>query len=298
MSANDPFGDLEAATWTFAALIATLREALSAPVSDVLAASPQRTAVLQAAGLVTRDQNGLALAGDFPTVAGPAEAKLSLFRQAVAAAAGEGAGGWAALDDAVLLNQGRASAATGQALAAKIVPELAGLAARLGDPGSQILDVGTGIGAIAAELARAFPRTRVVGIDIMERVLKLARDQLTRDVADRVSLRHLDAVALPEDDTFDLIWLPVPFLAEDAVAAALDRTIAALRPEGWLVAGTNPPATEPLQQAIGQWNAVRNGGNSYDTDTAAGLMASHRLREIRRFPTVPGGPILLAGQRA
>ncbi len=302
LSSNDPLGDLEVATWTFAALIATLRDAqsLAAPVPDALAASPQRTAVLEAAGLVTRDQDGLSLPGEFPLTPGPLEARLSSFRQAVAAAAGEraGVGGWAALDDAVLLNQGRASAAVGYALATKIVPQLTGLAGRLGDAGGQILDVGTGIGAIAAELARAFPRSHVVGIDILGRVLKLAEGELADDVADRVSLRQLDAAQLPDEDAYDLIWLAVPFLAEDVLAAALHRSVVALRPNGWLVAGTNSPATGPLQQAIGQWNAAINGGNNFDAAMVAGLMTSRGLREIRRFPTVPGGPILVAGQRA
>jgi 2-polyprenyl-3-methyl-5-hydroxy-6-metoxy-1,4-benzoquinol methylase len=303
LSPTDPLADLEAATWTFAALIATLRDAhaLAAPVSDVLAGSPQRTAVLQAAGLVTRDQGGFSLAGENPPVPGHRlEEKLSSFRQAVAAAAGDdaGGGGWATLDDAVLLNQGRASAAIGNALATKIVPQLAGLAGRLGDTGGRLLDVGTGIGAIAAELARAFPRSHVVGIDVLERVLKLADRQLDDDVADRVSFRHLDVADLPDEETYDLIWLPVPFLAEDVLAAAMHRTAAALRPNGWLVAGTFPPATGPLQQAIARWNAMRNGGNNFGTDTVAGLMSSNELREIRQFPPLPLGTVLVAGQRA
>jgi SAM-dependent methyltransferase len=300
-SANDPLGDLEAATWTLAALIATLRDAQAqaARVPDVLAASPHRTAVLEAAGLVTRDQDNFSLAGEFPLAPGPLAAKLSSFRQAVAAAAGEraGGGGWAALDDAVLLSQGRASAATGRALATKIVPQLPGLAGRLGDAGSQILDVGTGIGALAAELARAFPRSHVVGIDILERVLKLAEGELADDVADRVSLRLLDVVQLADEDAYDLIWLPAPFLAEDVLAAALRRSVAAVRPNGWVVAGTNYPGTGPLEQAIGEWNAALNGGSHFDAAMVAGLMTSRGLRDVRRFPTVPRGPVLVAGQR-
>jgi SAM-dependent methyltransferase len=294
-------GDLEAETWTLAALIATLRDtqALAAQVPDVLAASPQRTAVLEAAGLVKHNQDGFSLAGDFPLAAAPLEAKLSSLRQAVAAAAGAraGSGGWATLDDAVLLNQARASGAVGNALATKIVPQLPGLAGRLGDAGGRILDVGTGIGAIAAALARGFPRSHVVGIDISERVLKLAEGELAGDVADRVSLRHLDAAQLRDKDAYDLIWLAVPFFAEDVLEAALYRSVVALRPDGWLVAGTNSPATGPLQQAVGQWSAALSGGNNFDPAMVAGLMTARGLREIRRFPTVPGGPVLVAGRR-
>ena len=299
MSSDDPFGDWEAATWTYPALLATLRDALTSPLTDVLAASPLRTAVLEAAGLITHDQRGISLTGEFPQVAGPLEAKLSSFRQAVAVAAGDAAAsaGWAAGDDGVVRNQGGASAATGRALATKLIPQLTGLKGRLDKPGSRILDVGTGIGAIAAEMARAFPLAQVDGIDILERVLKMAGNQLPGDVTDRVVFRRLDVADLPDESIYDLIWLPVPFLAEGVLTAAVHRTAAALRLNGWLVAGTNPPASGPLQQAIGQWNAVRNGGNSSDTDAVARLMTSRGLHDIRRFPTVPGGPVLIAGQK-
>lgn len=300
MTAQTPMEDLDAATWTFAALIGTLRDALERPLGEVLAASPQRSAVLEAAGLLVRDADGGAgFVGDIPQGPAPLEAKLSSLRQAVAAAAGEGAsgGGWASLDDEVLLNQGRASAATGNAIARRIVPELAGLGDSLANADSRILDVGTGIGAIATELARAFPHSRVVGIDIFDRALKLAEERLPQELADRVTLRHLDVAELAEPDGYDLIWLPVPFIGEPLLEKALLNTVAALRPRGWLVTGTNPPAADPVRRAVGRWNAVRNGGNSFDTDAVEASLSTCGLRDLRRFPTVPGGPILVAGQR-
>lgn len=301
--AEDPVGALEAAAWALAAMIGTLRDATMAPLTDVLAAAPQRTAVLEAAGLVGRDHDGLTVHPSLRLGQPLAQWKLSSLRQAVAAAVGNGngapGGGWAGQDDEVLLGQGRASAATGRLLATKIVPQLTGLAGRLNVAGSRVLDVGTGVAAIAVALARAFPCAQVVGIDILDRALDLARQEMASagDVAGRVSLRKLDVADLTEQATYDLIWLPVPFLAEAALKAGLPRVVDALAPGGWLVAGTNPASGDALIGAVGRWTAALNGGNAHDTGQMAASLAALGLREVRTLPTVTGGPVLLAARR-
>ncbi|MGJ6964140.1 class I SAM-dependent methyltransferase [Streptosporangium sp. G11] len=305
---DDPVAALEAASWALAAVIGTMRDALTAPLADVLAAAPQRTAVLEAAGLVERNGDELTphpslRPGEGPTARSAGEAKLSSLRQAVAAAAHEGndvaGGGWADQDDEVLLNQGRASAATGRALATRVVPRLTGLADRLDVAGSRILDVGTGVAAIAVALAQEFPRAHVLGIDILDRVLDLARVEMAKagEAAERVSLRRLDVAEVAEHSAYDLIWLPAPFLPEAVLNAALPRMADALLPGGWIVVGTNPASQDPLRQAVGRWTAVRNGGNTYDTDRMAEVLASSGLQEVRSFPTVKGGPVLVAARR-
>ncbi|WP_331764564.1 class I SAM-dependent methyltransferase [Streptomyces anthocyanicus] len=300
---------LDAAAWALAAMVATMRDATGAPLADVLEADPARTAVLEAAGLVRREgavltpHPSLAYA-DEATARSAVEARLSSLRQVVAAAAQDPAGasgsGWADQDDAVLLHQGRASAMTGRALATRVVPALSGLADRLGAAGSRILDVGTGIAALALVLAQEFPRSEVVGIDTLQRALGLARAELAAaepNVVGRVSLRHLDVADLAERAVYDLVWLPVPFLSEAALTAAVPRLTDALRPGGWIVVGTNPAAPDPLRQAVAGWNAVRNGGNSYDTDRMASRLTASGLVDTQRFPTVPGGPVLVAARR-
>jgi SAM-dependent methyltransferase len=300
---EDPATALEAAAWALAAMIGTLRGAATAPLAGVLAAAPQRTAVLEAAGLVERDHDGFIVHPSLRLGQPLADAKLSSLRQAVSAAARDGntgmGGGWGGLDDEVLLGQGRASAATGRALATKIVPQLAGLAGRLSAAGSRILDVGTGVAALAVALAREFPRAHVTGIDILDRALDLARAETASaaDVAGRVSLRHLDVADLAERAAYDLIWLPAPFLAEAALSAGLPRVIDALRPGGWIVAGTNPAPEDALLRAVGRWTAALHDGNAYDTDRMAAALTASGLQEMRRFPTVTGGPVLLAARR-
>ncbi|MDQ0381934.1 SAM-dependent methyltransferase [Amycolatopsis thermophila] len=153
---------------------------------------------------------------DGPASSTMASARLSSMWQAVAAAAGEAPAGWDAQSDDVLLDQGRASAGTGHALATRLVPSLPGLADRLATPGSRVLDIGTGTGALARDL----PHVHVTGIDSFERAIRLGRRELdgAGPGADRIELRHQDAVDLRERDRDDLIWLPAPFLSDEAVA--------------------------------------------------------------------------------
>lgn len=309
-----PAAALEAAAWAAAALVGTLRDALDTPLAEVLATDPRRTAVLESAGLVRADGTGFTVhpslvPADGPTARSAVQARLSGLRQAVSAAAGpygssrpdgSAPGGWAAQSDEVLLNQGRASAATGRALADKVVPRLTGLAERLAAPGARILDVGTGVAALATVLAERFPQATVAGIDVLDRVLRLARAELAAVpavVADRVTLRQQDVAELAERDAYELVWLPAPFLSEQALASALPRLAGALVPGGWLVAGTNPASEEPLLRSVGRWVAVRNGGNSYDTAAMTAAVESAGLGEARTFPTVPGGPVLVAARR-
>ncbi|MFF3606721.1 SAM-dependent methyltransferase [Streptomyces sp. NPDC002463] len=304
---DDPAATLDAAPWALAAMLGTIADAVTTPLADVLEAEPARTAVLEAAGLIRREGDTLTphpsmVYADGPTADSAVQARLSSLRQAVSAAAGVPAGtsgGWADQDDAVLLSQGRASAMTGRALAARVVPALPGLADRLGREGSRVLDVGTGVAALAIVLAREFPRAEVVGIDVLERVLGLAAGELAEaeaDVTGRVTLRHLDVADLTERAVYDLAWLPAPFLSEEALTAAVPWLIQALSPEGWLVVGTNPAVSDPLRRAVAGWNAVRNGGNSYDTERMAETLTATDPVEVRRFPTVPGGPVLVAAR--
>jgi hypothetical protein len=88
-----------------------------------------------------------------------------------------------------------------------------------------------------------------------------------------------------------------PFLSETALRAALPRLVDALAPGAWLVAGTHPVADDELRRFVGRWTAVRGGGNSFDTARMNEELAALGLGERSTFPTVLGGPVLVAARR-
>jgi ubiquinone/menaquinone biosynthesis C-methylase UbiE len=71
----------------------------------------------------------------------------------------------------------------------------------------KVLDVGTGTGRLAIEFARSISGVQVVGLDLSEVALKVARENVQDgDMAPRVSLKMGNAEDMPfEDDTFDLV---------------------------------------------------------------------------------------------
>jgi len=73
--------------------------------------------------------------------------------------------------------------------------------------GNRVLDVGTGSGLLAIELARARSDWQITGIDISEEMLKIARQNAARSgLADRIDFRQAPAAALPfPDGSFDLV---------------------------------------------------------------------------------------------
>jgi ubiquinone/menaquinone biosynthesis C-methylase UbiE len=75
------------------------------------------------------------------------------------------------------------------------------------EPGTRLLEVGCGVGAVLAVLGQEYPDVRLHGVDIEPRQLEFARRHLARSAVD-ATLREGDAVALPyADESFDHVWM-------------------------------------------------------------------------------------------
>jgi ubiquinone/menaquinone biosynthesis C-methylase UbiE len=74
-------------------------------------------------------------------------------------------------------------------------------------PGTRLLEVGCGVGAVLAVLGQEFPGVRLFGVDIEPTQLEFARGHLERSGV-RATLREGDALALPfADESFDHVWM-------------------------------------------------------------------------------------------
>ena len=154
---------------------------------------------------------------------------------------------WVDQPDEAIIAQGRASAQGAAAFERLGLPFMGGLAEALATPGARMLDVGTGVAALAASYAELFPELTVVGIDVLPRVLALAEDLLrTSPVADRVILREQDVSGLTDEATYALAWLPAPFVPE-AAAAGRGAAPRALPHPGWVAdRGTRQARGRPV----------------------------------------------------
>jgi release factor glutamine methyltransferase len=118
--------------------------------------------------------------------------------------------------------------------------------ARRATPPARILDLGTGTGAIALALAKAWPEAQVAAVDTSAEALELARENAaSTGFAERVTFLASDWFAqVPADPLFDVIVANPPYLSPAETAEALpevrdfepasaltaaDRGLAALR---------------------------------------------------------------------
>jgi ubiquinone/menaquinone biosynthesis C-methylase UbiE len=88
---------------------------------------------------------------------------------------------------------------------------------------ARVLDLGTGTGLAAFVLAQRFPQAEVVGVDLSDRMVELARSNTPPELGRRVRFEQADAARLPFDDgSFELVSLAnmIPFFAELARVTA------------------------------------------------------------------------------
>lgn len=203
--------------------------------------------------------------------------------------------GWTSTDPDLLQNQGRASAMIAHLVsAAAAAPDgIPGLRDRLAHEGSQICDIGTGVGWLAITFAQLFPQCHVTGIDIWEPALAIAEENV-RDsgLESRVTLAKQDASTLTSDTGFDLTFVPGPFLPRDIVPTVLNRVRAATRAGGWAVLGLYElNATDELARALTSIRVLRSGGYPWTTAEGESLLRTAGFSDIRTLSHTWNAPM-------
>ncbi len=274
-------GDL--AIWSIAAIALALQGEVSEEQQAAVQAVLQATGVDRTASLGAEDAGGLA-----------AQAAASI-HQVAALLRGDGQM-WAAQSDEALRAQGRASAQGAAVFAQRGLPMLTGLREKFAE-GARMLDVGTGVAAMAVAYAELFPRLTVVGIDVMPRVLAMAEETVAASsVSDRVILRRQDVISLDESETYALAWLPAPFIPESALEVGVQRVVESLLPDGWLMLGHGKYGGSALDDAVGRFKTIAFGGTALDDGQAEEMLRSAGLVEVRTVRTPEGAPAITVGR--
>jgi ubiquinone/menaquinone biosynthesis C-methylase UbiE len=114
-------------------------------------------------------------------------------------------------------------------------------------PHGDVLEIGAGSGAMAAELLTTYPDVRLTVTDVDDEMVAVASARLSQ-FGERVTARPADANALPfPDNTFDVVlsWVMLHHTLE--WEKALAEAIRVLRPGGQLV-GYDLLSTAPLRR--------------------------------------------------
>src|SRR5271169_4148715 len=103
--------------------------------------------------------------------------------------------------------------------------------------GERVLDIGSGPGLMAAELAAAVgPQGRVDGIDASDSMLAIANEQERADTSAPITFTAGEAVALPfGEETFDVVVSTQVYEYVSDIPLALAKARRVLRPGGRIV---------------------------------------------------------------
>lgn len=182
--------------------------------------------------------------------------------------------GWEHTDIGLLQSIGRLSGAIAGAIDTASAAD-AQLHDAMHRTGGVFLDIGTGTGWLAIAIARTFPNLHVVGIDLFEPALDLARCNVRDEgLEDRIELRLQDATELDDVAAYDAIWIALPFIPRSVVPAILDAARRALRPGGVVIPGTFNRSTDPLGQMLTDLRTLRSGGHPWEPAELCDLLAS------------------------
>ena len=272
--------------------LAALAVATSGAAPETLTATARE--VMAAAGLGDVLARPESLPFSLPQLSGMAAAPLLQ----AAAVAGGGYESWNTQSDSALTAQGRASGSTAILFTRFVLPHFGDLADRLTRPGARMLDVGTGIGALATGFAQSFPQLHVTGIDIMARVLEIARTHVrATPVASRVEFRRQGVEDLTDEACYDLAWIPAPFVPESVFSAGIGRIVTALRPGGVLMVGHGLSGGSDLAAAITHFKTAIYGGTALDGPSAREVLTEHGLTSVQTVAVPPGAPAITAGRK-
>lgn len=113
-------------------------------------------------------------------------------------------------------------------------------------PGARVLDVGTGTGNVSCEAGRRFSDCIIVGVDIENEALELARHKAAEYSLANVEFRAGNALDLPyADGTFDAALANQVAGGRAAQQKMLSEMLRVIRPEGGIgVARSNPGHNE------------------------------------------------------
>src|ERR687892_790357 len=108
-----------------------------------------------------------------------------------------------------------------------------------------VLEIGSGSGAMAAEVLRRFSDVRLTATDYDDSMVEAARDRL-RDFGDRVDVKQADAAQLPfPDESFDMVLSFIMLHHVIDWEKALAEAVRVLRPGGRLL-GFDLLASRPM----------------------------------------------------
>jgi len=252
--------------------------------------------LLVAAGAVTRIRSDtFRLALSEPMYKDPQAVRhsgLYLLRRALAHASGRTLG-WGNEDPETVRAFGRMTGRGGDVIADELLPRLPAIESAFRAGSASFLDVGVGVAAISIRLVQRYPGTRVVGLDVLPDVLKLAQSEVAGSgLSDSIELRLQSVADLRDQDRYDLAWVPQGFIPKEAFIDGIHHVFSALRPGGALLV---PLALHPEAPAFTRARLIHSaslaGGSTITPTQLVKLLHATGFNSLAEHPV--GGQVLM-----
>jgi precorrin-6B methylase 2 len=199
-------------------------------------------------------------------------------------------GEWSYTDPILLQAQGSAS----------VVVATLFVEANIGKPDARILDVGTGVAALAIAFCKSYPQATVVGLDPWEPALNLAEKNISAaGMEKRITLRREYIQSYDDPEGFDLVWLPAFFIPEAVLDEAIRNIYRITRPEATIVVGCSYDESEdPLLTAVDDLLTVRSGGTPLTRDDAMARLTRAGFSNVQQVERTWKAPLqFVVGKR-
>jgi len=262
---------------------------------------------LEAHGAILRDGESYQLAPDFAQLASPTAAVplASVIRQAMVmmrtlqTIATPGAS-YTTLPVEDILAMAEGAGISAMSSAPHVSAKATGMAMpeveAIWQPGAHHLEVGCGVGNSLLGIVTTYPKVIAVGIEIDEQTAREAEWRANLlGIADRVTVRRMDACQLQDEDSFDTIQWSQFFFPAGSRPVVLEAMQRALKPGGYLfMPWLGSPSSDVSPRRGEMWRmllrALRSGDISFVSylndmlgDTPGRRMKERRFASIQRL---------------
>jgi predicted O-methyltransferase YrrM len=207
--------------------------------------------------------------------------------------------GWRSPEPQILQSVGEFARVHAVTVTREVVPACEGLAERFRSKGAAILDVGVGVGMTAIAMAQMWPEMKIVGIDVWQPSLRLARENIDQaGLADRIEVREQGVENLTDESAYDYVYFANTFIPEQFARAGLERSLKALRPGGWIAIGAVNESAPPPASALFRLRETQWGGPVWSTAECEKVLRDCGFVEVKTPPVAPGALVSwTAGRR-
>jgi precorrin-6B methylase 2 len=206
---------------------------------------------------------------------------------------------WSHSEPEILSAIGNAARMHAHSFTRGVVPICDGLADRLAAPTARLLDVGVGVAGTATALAQMWPELHIVGIDVWQPSLRLARENVdAAGLADRIELREQGVEALDDTNAYDAVYFAVHFIQERFARPGIARVFSAMRTGGWIVTGATPFEQMPPEvAALHRFRETQWGSPLWTIAQTEQVLRDAGFVDVRIAPPQPGPPVVWIAAR-